>query len=329
MAPLTTRSRTAALYGFLALATLAAPATPQMQAPRPGADAATEIVTADGTRLHYRVDGDGRPLVVLHGGPGLSSSYLTPDLQVLSDRYRLITYDQRGSGRSTVVTDPARLGLERHVDDVDAVRGHFRLERIVLAGHSWGAAPAAFYARAHPERVAALILLDPMPMRRTPWMQQFGENLRTWMDEPTAKRVGELAAARQNASDPVAACRAYWAVFIRGYMANPHDLSVLGRMRGDVCDDPPAALANSSVVYRGALGAAGDWDWRDQFQRVNVPVLILHGAQDPIPIAAAGEWQKAFPKATLVPIEGAGHFPQVEQPAAFRKALDAFLAQHR
>src|SRR5262245_930012 len=68
-------------YGFIALAALVAPATPQMQAPGPGVDSApTEIVTADGTRLHYRVDGDGRPLVILHGGPGLSSSYLTPDL---------------------------------------------------------------------------------------------------------------------------------------------------------------------------------------------------------------------------------------------------------
>lgn len=323
-------SMVSARVGFIALAALAATATPQMQATRPGAGAApTEIVTADGVRLHARADGDGRPLVVLHGGPGLSSSYLRPDLQVLSDRYRLISYDQRGSGRSTVVADPARLTLEHHVGDVDAVRRHFGLERMVLAGHSWGAAPAAFYARAHPERVAALILLDPIPMRRTPWMQQFGENLRTWMDEATAKRVGELAAARQNAPDPVAACRAYWAVFIRGYMANPRDPTVLGRMRGDVCDDPPAAIANTGVVSRGALGPLGDWDWRDRFHAVKVPVLVVHGAQDPIPIASAEEWQKALPQATLVPIDGAGHFPQVEQPDAFRTALDAFLARHR
>lgn len=329
MAPMGTRSRARTLCGFTTLVALAASATPEMQAPRPGVGSApTEVTAADGTRLHYRVDGDGRPLVILHGGPGLSSSYLAPDLLFLADHYRLVSYDQRGSGRSTVVTDPARLTLEHHVDDVDAVRRHFGLERVVLVGHSWGAAPAAFYARAHPERVAALILVDPLPMRRAPWMQQFGENLGKWMDEPTAKRVMELAAARRNAPDPVAACRAYWAVFIRGYLANPRDGSVIGRMRGDVCDDPPAAVANTGVVSRAALGPLGDWDWRDQFREMKVPVLIVHGSQDPIPIASAGEWQKAFPQATLVPIDDAGHFPQVEQPAAFRKAIDTFLAQH-
>jgi proline iminopeptidase len=234
----------------------------------------------------------------------------------LSDSYRLISYDQRGSGRSTVVTDPARLTLEHHVDDVDAVRRHFGFERMVLVGHSWGAAPSAFYAFAHPERVAALVLVDPMPMRRGPWMQQFGENLRKWMDEPTAKRVDELAVARRNAPDPVAACRAYWAVFLRGYLSDPQDLSVLSRMRGDVCNDPPVAISNIGVVSRAALGPLGDWDWRDRFRNVNVPVLIVHGAKDPIPIESAAEWQKAFPQATLVPIDDAGHFPQVEQPVA-------------
>lgn len=209
------------------------------------------------------------------------------------------------------------------------MRRHLGLERVVLLGHSWGAAPAVFYARAHPERVEALILLDPLPIRRTPWMQQFGENLRKWMDDPTATRVDELAAARRDAPDPVAACRAYWAVFIRGYLANPQDPSALGRMRGDVCDDPPAAIANTGVVSRGALGPLGDWDWREQFRHIKVPVLVVHGAQDPIPIESAAEWQKAFPQAALVPIAGAGHFPQVEQPDAFRTALDAFLAKHR
>jgi len=327
---MTTRSRVLLIGGPVVILALAASATPQLQAPRPGVASATaEIVAADDTRLHARSDGTGRPLVILHGGPGLSSSYLAPDLVFLSDRYRLISYDQRGSGRSTIVTDPARLTLEHHVADVDAVRRHFALDRMVLVGHSWGAAPAVFFARAHPGRVAALVLLGPMPLRRSPWMQQFGENLEAWMDEPTKKRVDALAAARRNAADPVAACRAYWTVFVRGYLADPRDTSVLGRMRGDICNDPPAAIANSGVVTRAALGPLGDWDWRDEFRDVDVPVLIVHGTNDPIPIASAREWQKAFRQATLVPIDGAGHFAQFEQPAALRTALDSFLASHR
>ena len=105
-----------------------------------------EVVAPDGTRLHYQTSGKGPTIVVLHGGPGLSSAYLAPNLDFLAAHYRLISYDQRGAGRSTVVKDPAKLSRDHHVDDVEAVRRHFGLDKVVLLGHSWGAAPAAFYA---------------------------------------------------------------------------------------------------------------------------------------------------------------------------------------
>ncbi len=286
-----------------------------------------DVVTPDGIRLHYEINGKGPTIVVLHGGPGLSSAYLAPNLDVLAGHYRLISYDQRGAGRSTVVTDPAKLSRDHHVEDIEAVRHQFGLEKVVLLGHSWGAAPVAFYAKAHPDRVAAVILLDPIPARSEPWMGQAGTNLRLWMDEATSKHVAALAAARRGASDPVAACRAYWAVFIRGYMADPNDKVMLGRMRGDVCDAPPEAIVNTGVVSSAALGANG-WDWREQFHGTDAPVLILHGDRDPIPLASAREWENAFPRATLLPIEGAGHFPFIEQPQAFLRAIQQFITAH-
>lgn len=315
--------------GLVAMVALVLTAGIHTQTPPKGSSTTQAVLASEGVQLHARAEGAGRPLLVLHGGPGLSSSYLAPDLAFLTDSYRVISYDQRGSGRSTLVTDATRLTLDRHVTDVDAVRRHFGLERAILVGHSWGAVPAAFYARANAERVAALILVDPMPLRRVPWMERFAGNLRKWMDEATARRVEELAAARRNAADPIVACRAYWAIFLRGYMANPHDPSATGRMRGDACNDSPDALANAAVVARAALGPLGEWDWRSEFRTTDVPVLILHGSNDPIPLESAREWQQAFPRATLVSIEDAGHFPYVEQPAAFRRALDAFLAEGR
>ena len=70
------------------------------------------IKTNDGLRLFYHVDGSGDdPVIVLHGGPGLSMSYLRPDLLRLSQNRTLIFYDQRGSGRSTVTSDPKLLSI--------------------------------------------------------------------------------------------------------------------------------------------------------------------------------------------------------------------------
>ena len=286
------------------------------------------VPTDDGVQLHYKLQGTGQePLIVLHGGPGLSSAYLAPDLGLLARDHALIFYDQRGAGRSTVLTDSTRLRIADHLRDLEAVRQHFGLERVTLLGHSWGAALAAFYARAHPDRVARLILVDPVPARRTPWMQQFGRNLRGWMDSATAARFAELAQARREASDPVAACQAYWAVFIHGYFSDPRDATLPARMRGDVCSDPPEAIRNGGLVSASVLGPFGDWDWREDFRDVQVPVLVIHGDKDPIPAASAAEWQAAFPKATLVLVKSAGHFPYVEQPEAFLRAVDSFLRQ--
>ena len=96
-------------------------------------------------------------------------------------------------------------------------------------------------------------------------------------------------------------------------------------MLGDVCDAPPEALRNGGVVSAAVLRPLGDWDWRGEFRDVRMPVLIIHGEQDPIPAASAAEWEAAFPEAELVIVEPSGHFPHVEKPAAFRRAVDAFL----
>ena len=284
------------------------------------------IVTESGVRLFYERRGEGLDtLVILHGGPGLSSAYMIPDLDFLARRHTLLFYDQRGTGRSTVVTDTARLRLADHLADLEAIRRHLGTTRLTLLGHSWGAGLAAHYARAYPDHVARLILVGAMPPRATPYMQQFGRSLRTWMDSTTAARFAGIAAARRGASDPVAACRAYWSIFIRGYFADPRDSSSALRMHGDVCNAPPDAIRNASVVSAAVMGPFGDWDWRDAFSQVRVPVLIIHGDKDPIPAVSAQEWQAMFQGSTLVLVKEAGHFAYVDQSAAVLRAVDAFL----
>jgi proline iminopeptidase len=206
------------------------------------------------------------------------------------------------------------------VDDLESIRRHFGLRRMSLVGHSWGVAPAVFYARTRPAQVDRLVLYDPMPARAS-HMARFGQNLGSWMDSTTADRVRSLSAARADVSaDPVATCRDFWAVFIRGYMADPHAPIT---MRGDVCAAPPDAIRNGSLIYAAAL-APFDWDWRGAFTGIQVPALIIHGAQSPIPAESADEWLSVLPRAHLVRIEGAGHFAHVEQREAFVRAIREF-----
>ncbi len=128
------------------------------------------VQAADGVELYYRTVGDAPDTaVVLHGGPGFDHGYLAPDLEPLAESFTLFVYDQRGSGCSTLGSEPDLVNLEAHVADLDPAREHSGLERLAILGHSWGGPLAGQYALARPDRVSRLVLVSPEPIREPPY----------------------------------------------------------------------------------------------------------------------------------------------------------------
>jgi proline iminopeptidase len=281
------------------------------------------VTVAEGITVAVREAGTGSPVIALHGGPGFRD-YLPPDLEPLTSSFRLISYDQRGGGHSTVVTDPTRLTAPSFVADLDRVRESLGIARVTLLGHSWGAGLAALYAIAHPDRIERLLLVGPMPPRAEPYMTAFSQALQSRFTEADRAAMAEASARRQKATDAEAsdACRAYYAVFIKGYLHSP---ATAARMRGDLCAAPAAALRNFSNINRSIMGSLGVFDLRPQLAAIKVPTLVIHGASDPIPMASAREWAASLPDGRLLVIEQSGHFPFVERPDAFFPAATAFL----
>ncbi len=283
------------------------------------------IHSEEGIELFFRVEGEGADtIVVLHGGPGLSSESLRPDLGFLSRDFTLFFYDQRGSGLSTPINNPDRVGIAHHVADVEVIRTYLGLDRATLMGHSWGGGLALHYAMRHPKQTDRVILIDPMPLRRDPHMAVFGQNLRAWMDNDALEKLNEAAMAWDKAADPHSACNAYWELFIRGYLADPH-----GRVpvQGDPCHGSKENL--NDRVYRYTLGSLGAWDWRLQAQKVQAPVLIVHGERSPLPLESFHEWEAALSNGKLVMIPGSGHYPHVEQPEMFLSIVREFIRAKR
>ena len=118
------------------------------------------LTSYDGTVLAYRVDGSGRPVVCLPGGPGLTPDYLG-DLGGLASSRQLILAEMRGTGASAIPNDPATYRCDRLVADVEALRVLLGLDRMDLIGHSAAANLASLYAAAHPERIGRLVLATP------------------------------------------------------------------------------------------------------------------------------------------------------------------------
>src|SRR5262249_37862179 len=102
-------------------------------------------VDAGGGLIYYKAFGQGEPLLILHGGPGASHDYFLPHLVPLARHNRLIFLDERGSGKSQKLQDPAGYTVEAMVEDTEAVRAALGLGRVKLLGHSCGGVPAQAY----------------------------------------------------------------------------------------------------------------------------------------------------------------------------------------
>jgi proline iminopeptidase len=303
---------------------LAAPSAPAV------ADREGYVVTDDGARLHYRVEGEGpETLVVVHGGPANSMESIRPDFGPGEAGRRVIFYDQRGNGDSTLDMDPAHLAIARHVADLDAIRAHFGLAKMNLLGNSWGGLLVSYYAVAHPDRVARLVLHDPAPPAR-PWLEAMSDEIRrrTALLSERDRRAFNAAAdpmAWYRARDPIAVCRTFMTLLFRLYAYNP---DAPGDTRSDGCAGGPEAVRRQLVVNKRIWASLPDYDLRPSLGRVTAPVLIIYGEADPVPRAAAEAWAAGYPNARLLVIRHAGHLSHVEQPRVFFAGLDAFLRGH-
>ena len=113
----------------------------------------------NGYQIAYRIFGTGeRVLLVLHGGPGVSSRYLDRLAEVVSDDVRLVLYDQLGGGDSDRPDDPSLWQVPRFIEEVETVRSTLDLGTVTLFGQSWGGMLALAYSLDHPEQVNALVL---------------------------------------------------------------------------------------------------------------------------------------------------------------------------
>lgn len=268
--------------------------------------------------LYWREDGapDHPPLALLHGGPGAHHDYLYPQMLELAKTHRVITYDQRGGGRSRT-DDPSPITWRTQVDDLAAVLHEFDLSATTVVGYSWGALLAMLYAvtqRREPSwpSIGRLALISPAPISRR-WRTVFEAELAERQRGPVVQALrAELAASGLRESDPGAYRQRSFELSVAGYFADPHRAESL------------TAFRVTGRVQQSVWDSLGDFDLRDALRAVHLPVLVVHGRDDPIPLASA-ESVSACLEGTLVVLDDCGHVPYVEQPQALFAALQPFL----
>jgi proline iminopeptidase len=285
------------------------------------------IQSIDEIELYYQITGSGPDtIVVIHGGPGLSIDYLEPDLEPLAEKYTIIYYDQRSAGKSTTIIDSAALHLDKYVADLEAIRRYFGIDRLNLLGHSWGAVLGARYVHAYPDNVSRLVMVSPGAVRKDPYDAMFFPRVMAWMDKTQLAEFESLHKSFIEGKGEIrTVCREFINIFKRGYFYDPFDLETFALMRGDICSAPEQALRNYWMVNALTMQALGEYDWRNDYADIDIPVLIISGERDVLPVENFHEWDAAFPNAQLIILDRAGHYPHVERQDEFFLSVEKFL----
>jgi pimeloyl-ACP methyl ester carboxylesterase len=244
----------------------------------------------------------GKVLLALNGGPGVSSRYMT-DLEVLAgDDLALITFDQRGIGRSTApALEVANFTFEKYLDDIEAIRQTLGIKSLHLLGHSWGGILALKYTLVHPDMVDSLILIGNGPIKDSE-LKVFLGKIRERVIELI--RLGIIDGKLERHSDIYPA-----------YLSNPYFKPPF-----DLIPDLNEPVMN--LTFQAITG----YDLTNDLLQIHKRIMILWGEDDPVGLDVARTTKAALSRAQveLVVIKECGHFWQ-EKPREFLTRIRAFL----
>lgn len=285
-----------------------------------------ELVLAD-CSLNFQTQGTGETLVLIHGLGANHAFWFMGIARRLAHRYRVITYDLRGHGRSSM---PGRgYNLNKMADDLDAILTHLEAPQAHLVGHSFGARVALHYAITRPRRVITVTVADtqlrslqpPVRLRDWPhWPRWRRELVDQGHDETQLPDENEIVSfkllSRFNAIDHG---------FTRGALAGPsapslrrRDMGRKGSIRWEqlMSDEIiQSELDDERPLSAGAL------------RTINAPTLGVYGEYSHC-LPSGFQLQKLIPDYRLLVVPGAGHFHPAVKPRAFTRILSVFLRRH-
>ena len=273
-------------------------------------------VAVNGCELNVQVNGQGPPVIALHGAPGLGS-HATPQraFHPLTDTHALITYDARGSGHSQVIPPFTH---EQWVADLDALREHFGFERFILTGGSYGGFISLEYVLRHPERVSHLVLRDTAA-------RSYSEHA----------KANALARAKEFPAITEAVLERIFAGTVRNNDDYKRCFEAIAPLYEKHYDPEAVKKKIDNITFHfetknyAFAHNLPNYDLRSQLAKVETPTLIIVGRHDWItPVEASEELASLMPNAELVVFEDSGHSPQLEENERFIATIRDFLARH-
>ena len=268
--------------------------------------------------LYYSLYGIGKPILLLSGGPGVSAFMVEPIANILSKNYQSILFEQRGTGKSvTNPFDSTTINLKKAAEDINTIRKKLSINKLTIIGHSFGSALAMYYAINYPNHVDKLILVGPGPLEQGRSFANDNRTARATIQEREANTKA-YDSIKQNiaTSETILANRKrYLRVSI--YDAYKADSLFQILAKGGPSNSKMQQLMTKDMVK--------NYNVKQGMTKLNIPILIICGRQDPVGIFPAFDIKEINKNVTVEWIDKCGHYPFVEQPQAFYKAVTKFL----
>jgi 3-oxoadipate enol-lactonase len=266
------------------------------------------VTMDDGVALEVTDAGSGPALVLVHGFGGAKEDF-ADHIEVLAERYRVITLDHRGHGESDGPTELDAYSLDRMAADVLGVADALGIDGFLLLGHSMGGMVARRVVLAHPARIDALVLMDTSPgpiANIDPDMLEAAATVMLDEGKDVLKPLLDAAAT----------------------LETPAHQRLIAERPGFQQFEDAKWEALSGVMWAAmAREFAHQPDQLPLLAGVRCPTLVIVGDQDESFIEPSRGMAAAIPGAELVVVPDAGHSPQFENPRVWLEALEGFLAR--
>lgn len=269
--------------------------------------------------LHYKTYGNGEPILIINGGPGLDCEGFNPLAELLSDKYMTILYDQRGTGGSKLrQIDSTTVTMDLMAGDIEILRKYLKIDKWIVLGHSFGGFVSEYYASKYPESLKALILSSTGGIDLNV-LNYFGDNLAIRLSQ-TERDSMQYWDNMIKQGDTTRYAKFNKAKYLASaYLYDKSYIPVLAK-RLAFGGKPEI----TELVYKDLFKIK--FDCKETLKDFSKPVLIIQGRQDITGDGVAYEAHSILKNSSIVFINKSGHYSWWEQSEIYTTEIEKFVS---
>ena len=269
----------------------------------------------NGTNLYFSVKGKGEYLLMIHGGPGFNHSYFMPHLKALENNFKIIYYDQRACGKSSIPASDS-ISMKFLVDDIEEIRKVFKTEKINILAHSWGVVLAIQYALRYPGGINKLILSNPVMLSREYDQEAAALVQKNSTKEDSVTRAKILSDGNLDTKD-------YEKLFLLSFKPSAYNKDNVAKINLNLPDN--FGLASNALFTSLMKDPAMNANLYDSLPSIKFPVKVIHGQADVVPFGSIERLKEKLPNVKIDVFKQSGHFPFVEESVLYNEKVTAFF----